>query len=436
MATAARDSEDNSDTQDELTTIIDHQDEKNQDQSNSLTQDSDEVLEMFCEHCEKEQGIIVTAECFCEKCSEYFCIKCLSYHQKYKPDHTTQDHTNMPQDLYIKKCQDHSKELIKFYCMSCQQKACSLCKVKNHSECKIEHIPSIVGSQEFKNEFRNVVKTIENDLEAIAESKDNITTKISNVLVVRQKTIASMEKHAKGIEDNFQRSVWEHKQKQTREIENHEKKRVNLLAKWDKEKDELINKHQTQNKKFQENEAITIVQLKIKEETLDKKSKSILLKDETKLQDLSSKADQTEMKLKHLKQTLTGKMSENQKCEVFLTMQEANSILENTKQVLKEVNKCQVSFYGFEPSIEKVSAFQTNYSISYGCIKNQSEIRRNIKWNNSISFKKEHATDKLLFSITGLRKISDSHLIAVDQSNKSIKILDIDKKFISGRQAI
>ena len=344
--------------------------------------------------------------------------------------------------------------------MSCQQKACSLCKVKNHSECKIEHIPSIVGSQEFKNEFRNVVKTIENDLEAIAVSKTQINSKLSDTQILRKNTKASMEKQkyivTKDIENNYQRWVSHNKQMQTQEMTQYERRRANLLAKKDREKDELLNKlkkekdellaklnkeknqlinnHQGQNKRLQENREITIDKMEIEEKKLDKQSESIQLKDETRLQDLSYKANQNEMKLKHLKQTMSGKMSGNQKFEVFLTMQEATHILENTKQMLEDVSQCDVSFYEFQPSTEKVSALQTSNVISYGCIKKQSEIKRNIKQNNPIFFNKEHSTEKLYFSITGLCKISDCHLIAADESNKSIKILDIDKKLITTEQ--
>ncbi|XP_060587116.1 uncharacterized protein LOC132742664 [Ruditapes philippinarum] len=409
-------------------------------ESDSLTQESDEVLEMFCEHCEKDLGETVKADGFCAVCFEYMCATCLRYHQRYKSDHTIQDSANMPQDFCFQKCQDHPKELIKFYCMTCQLKTCTVCKLSHQNECTIKHIPSLVKSVDLRCTINEVIKEIDIDLEALSESKTDVTSKLSDVQSISQNAKSSVREHMKSLkkvtEDLYQDKVHFLQQKKKSEMEQYEKKRADILAKLDKEKGELMSNHQNQSKKLQVNKMLTFDKIERQKEKLDKQSESTKLKDETRLNMMSSKSSKIETQLKSLRQNLSKKMLENQKCETFLSIKEARQLLEKMNPDVKEVSQpVEISNYEFLLNDKKITSFfryflyPLHISIDCGSFMEKSKIRRKINFSNDIFT--AHSTNKKTCEITGLCKISDNYLLAADWANASIKLINIVSKFTS-----
>jgi hypothetical protein len=138
--------------------------------SASFTQDSDEVQEMFCEHCDKHDKQNVPAEGFCKECFEYLCAMCVKFHKRLLVSHTIKDKDNMPQDFCREKCSVHQDELVKFYCQACKKFACTECKTQDHRTCSmISHLPALVpgieNSQEIKELYENLdelMKDLEN----------------------------------------------------------------------------------------------------------------------------------------------------------------------------------------------------------------------------------------------------------------------------------
>lgn len=115
------------------------------DKGNSLSLDSDEVLEMYCEQCDRCVGISVTAKGFCVECVEYMCSTCLLYHKRYVPEHSQLNEDVMPQDFSFVKCSIHTNQLIKFYCSVCKSFACMECKTNKHGTCnKVDHLSTTV----------------------------------------------------------------------------------------------------------------------------------------------------------------------------------------------------------------------------------------------------------------------------------------------------
>ncbi|XP_060594903.1 uncharacterized protein LOC132749204 [Ruditapes philippinarum] len=139
----------------------------------SVTQDSDEVQEMFCEHCDKHDKKYVPAEGFCEECFEYLCGTCVKFHKRLLVSHIIKDKDNMPQDFCLEKCSIHYDELIKFYCQACKKFACTKCKIQDHGNCKmVGHLPALVSGIENSKEIEELKENIDeimNDLKNTEE---------------------------------------------------------------------------------------------------------------------------------------------------------------------------------------------------------------------------------------------------------------------------
>ncbi|XP_060554571.1 E3 ubiquitin-protein ligase TRIM33-like [Ruditapes philippinarum] len=148
--------------------------------SASFTQDSDEVQEMFCEHCDKHDKQYVPAEGFCEECFEYLCGTCLKFHKRYMVSHTIKNKNNMPQDFCLEKCFVHQDELVKFYCQACKKFACYECKTLDHGTCSmVNHLPALVPGIENSQEIKELTENLDmlmKDLE-ITEKHVNINMK-------------------------------------------------------------------------------------------------------------------------------------------------------------------------------------------------------------------------------------------------------------------
>lgn len=98
------------------------------------------------------------------------------------------------------------------------------------------------------------------------------------------------------------------------------------------------------------------------------------------------------------------------------------------KTDVEEVRGCgAINFYGFQPSWDKISKHDT--SISYGSLIEKSKIKRYTKHLQYIAIK--HIADENCGSITGLCKISDGLLVAADNANASIKVINTETSLVS-----
>ncbi|XP_053400117.1 uncharacterized protein LOC128557184 [Mercenaria mercenaria] len=127
-----------------------------------ISRQSEEVVEMFCEHCSEHGNKNQPAEGFCVDCVKYFCATCLRYHRTFLPDHVTADKDSMPSDVYLEKCEQHPEELVKFYCLSCEETACSICKTGFHKQCEeVHHLPKLALDFEEGKEFSNFKNSLD-----------------------------------------------------------------------------------------------------------------------------------------------------------------------------------------------------------------------------------------------------------------------------------
>ncbi|XP_053390611.1 uncharacterized protein LOC128553474 [Mercenaria mercenaria] len=401
------------------------------DDNASLTQESDEIKEMYCENCEKELGTVVTADGFCVECMEYLCSTCLRYHKKYVPDHTLQDSANMPQDFCFEKCQIHKVELTKFYCKSCDQIACPKCKTEHHKECTVDHIPTLVGSTDIKSEVMKINLSIDQSLEQLATSRDNLNSKLTEVHSNRANASASIKMQKDKLKcvlnKNFQLQLKDMDRRHDSFLKDHEKRKADLLEKLDKEKEMLTHNHLLQKEKIQEEQRLLEEQLEEGDEKLNNDSEKLKQTDELKLQTQISNANKTGADLTDLKTNFQTKIRTGQKSRVFWAVKTAKYEVEKLKTDTDEASQdIEINNYEFQPC--EVPP-RTDAILSFGSLTEKCRRKRKISKEYSISV--ESISDTKNSKITGLCKLSDNFLVAVDNDNASFKLIDAKKHTLS-----
>ena len=126
---------------------------------------------------------------FCSNCINYFCDKCVQFHNYHNPNHkikkTKNNNTN-------EKCENHNQDFCA-YCLDCPVHFCLYCK-ENHTNHKIFNFFEEIISKE---EIENYKKLIENNEQKIKEFKVNISQIIKQLR-------NQVENIIKGLE-NFQK---------------------------------------------------------------------------------------------------------------------------------------------------------------------------------------------------------------------------------------
>ncbi|XP_060581497.1 transcription intermediary factor 1-alpha-like [Ruditapes philippinarum] len=113
-----------------------------------------------CKPCE-ESDVLTQTNGFCTDCEEYMCSSCFNAHKKYKlnRDHTLIDcndeTTRRESSSVFEKCEQHSNEAVKFYCVQHKLVGCGDCMIIGHRSCKVDYIldkaEEIKGTAEFKS---------------------------------------------------------------------------------------------------------------------------------------------------------------------------------------------------------------------------------------------------------------------------------------------
>ncbi|XP_053390614.1 transcription intermediary factor 1-alpha-like [Mercenaria mercenaria] len=346
-----------------MATAAGNENEETECQSDSLTQESDEIQEMYCENCEKELGTTVRADGFCVECMEYLCSTCLRYHKKYVPDHTLQDSANMPQDFCFEKCQIHKDELTKFYCKSCDQIACPKCKTEHHKECTVDHIPTLIGSTDIKKDVEQINLSIDQNLEQLATSRDNLNSKLAEVYSNRANASASIKK------------------------------------------------------KIQEEQRLLDEQLEQADEKLNNDSEKLKQTDKLKLQAQLSNVNKTGAHLTDLKKNFQSTIRTGQKSKAFLAVKTAKYEVAKLKTDADEASEdTEINQYKFQPC---AGPPRPDAILSFGSLIEKCKRKRKISKENSILI-----SDTTKSKITGLCKLSNNFLVAADNNNSSIKLID------------
>ncbi|XP_060567926.1 uncharacterized protein LOC132726608 [Ruditapes philippinarum] len=152
----------------------------------SASQSSAEDFILFCIPCDRD-GVRVPAKGYCSTCKEHLCDTCYKHHKKQTPSrhHILLDQDSMPTTPSVPivkdefdSCDDHEDEKLKFYCKDHDIVACSVCVSLNHRLCTVEYIPKlsehILDSEEL-NEILAEMKALEDNYKSqIKRVKDEI----------------------------------------------------------------------------------------------------------------------------------------------------------------------------------------------------------------------------------------------------------------------
>ncbi|XP_060579036.1 uncharacterized protein LOC132736009 [Ruditapes philippinarum] len=286
--------------------------------STSFTQDSDEVQEMFCEFCNKQDNQYVPAEGFCEECLEYLCRTCLKYHRVYKKSHTIKDKDNMPQDFCLEKCSVHQDELVKFYCQACKKFACAECKTQDHGNCSmISYLPALVQGIENSQETKELTENVDKLMKALENTEKYVNINMKYVASQETKILDTVMKKKKEILSVFEKH-------QNKVIQDLDKKIEETLKRLKQEKKEKIEKLQEDQNRLEK--------LLNNEENEIKKKIEIIKKDDKKiLQAITEKTSKMKIKLKAISTELIHHQNTDQRCQLFVAMKRGEEVIEQLK---------------------------------------------------------------------------------------------------------
>ncbi|XP_060592003.1 uncharacterized protein LOC132746769 [Ruditapes philippinarum] len=140
----------------------------------SVSRGSAEDFLLFCIPCDRD-GARVPAKGYCSTCKEHLCDTCYKHHKKQTPSrhHILLDQDSMPTTPSVPivkdefdSCDDHGDEKLKFYCKEHDIVACSVCVTLNHRLCTVDYIPKlskhILDSEEL-NEIMAEMKALEDN---------------------------------------------------------------------------------------------------------------------------------------------------------------------------------------------------------------------------------------------------------------------------------
>ncbi|XP_060567966.1 uncharacterized protein LOC132726639 [Ruditapes philippinarum] len=281
--------------------------------SASRSKDSDEVQEMFCEHCNKHDKQYVPAEGFCEECFEYLCGTCLKFHRRYNVSHTIKDKDNMPKDFCLEECSVHQDELVKFYCKVCKKFACTECKTQDHGNCgMVSYLPTLVQgiehSQEIKELTENLemlMKDLENTQKHVNKNKDNIASQetkiLDTVMKKKEEILSTIEKDKKERIQDFDKIMEE------------------TIQTLRQEKIEKLQENKTRLEELLDNEETDIKKEINKDD------------DEKVLRDITAEISKMKTNLHKISKKLVYHKNTDQRCEMFAVMKEGQEIIEQLK---------------------------------------------------------------------------------------------------------
>ncbi|XP_052815484.1 uncharacterized protein LOC128242389 isoform X2 [Mya arenaria] len=139
---------------------------------------------VYCQPCE-EGGKRAVAQGFCQTCEEYMCAPCVEYHKRLKMsrNHILLSKDKMPSFYPSTKksaigdtdyCNNHPKEMIKFYCPTHGDLGCGDCVVLDHRSCKVDYIADVAKEFVTGKSFRELEPSIK-------RAEDLLSGFISNV---------------------------------------------------------------------------------------------------------------------------------------------------------------------------------------------------------------------------------------------------------------
>lgn len=353
-----------SDVRNSMTTSTNQGSDFEQSLHESEVQDSEELVEMYCEDCHSE-GKDETATGYCIDCVKYFCQNCLKFHKKYISGHKQLENSDMPKDVCLEQCDIHDDELIKFYCHRCDKFACKLCKDISHKSCNsLNHVPELVKDIENGQELKDVVQDLEKMDSKLRGIHDDIDRNEQVIEQIRDDTDLAIENNA----DNISEMI---------------KEKINIL------KLQVEEKAQNDRKRLK---VISVLYENLKSETET-------LKNQIKYQN-----------------------DAKQRCKLFMTLKRARRNLKDFERKLQEMNKKNVvEEYRFEPGTKMSTLDEKDFGKIVGKGEKEQDLQKRVA--QEINVKAEN--ELLDCAIWNICLYPENFLIVCDGRNCSIKSIDL-----------
>ncbi|XP_060576931.1 uncharacterized protein LOC132734243 [Ruditapes philippinarum] len=345
--------------------------------STSFTQDSDEVQEMFCEHCDKHDKQYVPAEGFCEECFEYLCGTCVKFHKRLLVSHTIKDKDNMPQDFCLEKCSVHQDELVKFYCQACKKFACTECKTQDHGICSmVSHLPALVQGIENSQEIKELTENLDRLMKDLENTEKHVNINMNYVASQETKILDTVMQKQQEILSVFER----HQNKVIHDFDKKIEETLKILKQEKKEKIEKLQEHQNRLEKLFNDE----------ENEIKKKIEIIKKDDEEVLQAITDTTSKMKLKLRTISKELIHHQTTDQRCQLFVAMKKGKGVVEQLKpDADKQCQNNSIHYYKVESK-----ASEQNITNLQDCDKlltyqeiHESEVPRTASYHTDAKFK-------------------------------------------------
>ncbi|XP_053391385.1 transcription intermediary factor 1-alpha-like [Mercenaria mercenaria] len=367
--------------------------------SSTLSRGSEEDFEVFCQPCDRDD-LRLPAAGYCVDCEEHLCDSCFNTHRRPKPlrHHKLLDKDNMPHtqnlstmcssttvgqpDDLTSPCSKHKKETIKFYCHDHKALLCSVCVTLDHpcTSCQVNYIPDISRHTIDSTEFKDTLKEL-----------DKITKKCQKITADLRQMVAKSNTSLTDV---------------LAEIAKFRKEINQRLDELEKEASDAANALKQEND----------TKLKTTEETCDNVSKSLKASsDMIKQLNTTKKADRLFTELKNADQLIRD-------CEKRMSQVKTTGI---TKEYTFDPSEAIQTFLQNEKSLGTLNAKTLEQPSPSSTPDSKS---RTVSNHKNICVKT--SSDKKDCYITGIAASFPNQVFLVDNTNYTIKMVDINSQSI------
>ncbi|XP_045175982.2 uncharacterized protein DDB_G0279899-like [Mercenaria mercenaria] len=352
----------------------------------SISLGSAEDFDHSCQPC-LTIGQHVAAHGFCVECQEYLCKTCFEYHKRTKASRSHQlldkdnvgkhASTSKDSDECTEKCSVHKKEIIKFFCPTHKALGCNDCVILDHRTCKIDYIPDKCAGIGESEEYMDIMKKLK---EKMKEAED-----VLKKAEVRDKEI-----------DNCHAGI------------------IKEILKFRKEINERLDELQQDIQK-----------------DADKKKSN----DKKIIQKVVDECASISTEIKKLQSSLQADKNARQNGQLYINIKRAECKIKSdeVKKAAEHLAKSDMQYSfkrntDFENMLSKHDTFgKLNLSSSL-----VSPVTKKIF--DTLTHKEEMniktKTDTFVCIITGCAVLSSNKLVLADNSNRKLKVVDIQSKAV------
>ncbi|XP_060602585.1 uncharacterized protein LOC132755705 [Ruditapes philippinarum] len=335
---------------------------------------------LVCLPCDND-GLKEPAYGFCQNCQEHLCETCFKHHRRPRPmrNHVLVDKDSMPK-IQVNApsasvdtadfCTKHQDKPLEFYCRDHTSVACYVCVTLEHKQCNVDYIPDVSGNMsdemaDILEQMETLIKRCKSNVEYVSKAAQNLD-----------------QSHAKVVED---------------------------IKVFRKEINECLDRMETRILK----EANVIVKNeKCKQETVEAACLEIIEELECSHSLLRSLQEQNKqnklfIEIKNVRKNLP-----------IQTDKEMNVLHANTTNdcIRFTRNASIIDFLKTEKSYGTLSTF----------VQPCQDRAIELQYIETIDMKLKPEKEKS--NITGLVMIAPTKMVVSDNSNKNIKLIDVEKK--------